>query len=186
MRLNLTEYLVNTLNELRTPPNGDKSVAESVTAQIRHNLVTVPEAADLLGVSTRKVTRMAHNGQIPCIKLSLRTLRFDRKALEPFMGRSKELNRLPYSSGPAFRYHRSQRHRCTADLFAEMVESQNGRCVICNAKPPRLFVDHDHSTGFIRGLLCHPCNAGIGMFHDSERLMRRAIAYLRAHRIPHS
>ena len=39
-------------------------------------------------------------------------------------------------------------------------------------------VDHCHATGKVRGLLCHPCNAGLGFYRDDPRLMREAAAYI--------
>lgn len=41
-----------------------------------------------------------------------------------------------------------------------------------------LFVDHNHSTGNVRGLLCSPCNAFIGHLKDDVTLIQNAIDYL--------
>jgi hypothetical protein len=49
-------------------------------------------------------------------------------------------------------------------------------------KRSRLCVDHDHTTGKVRGLLCHDCNVGIGFMRDSVENFRRAIAYLDRHK----
>jgi hypothetical protein len=53
----------------------------------------------------------------------------------------------------------------TADDFERMEQDQGGRCAICGALPAgrwkRLFVDHDHKTGKVRGLLCHLCNSAL-------------------------
>lgn len=56
---------------------------------------------------------------------------------------------------------------------------QKGECKICNTTSTKpLSVDHCHSTGKIRGLLCNPCNMGIGQFKDSIVRLKNAISYL--------
>lgn len=76
-------------------------------------------------------------------------------------------------------------HGITLDDFEAMERDQEGRCAIC--KKPRqkgdrnLNVDHDHSTMRIRGLLCDPCNRGIGLLKESEEIMKSAIEYLLFH-----
>jgi len=55
-------------------------------------------------------------------------------------------------------------------------------CVICEKSCPsgrRLAVDHEHSTGTIRGLLCINCNKGLGNFKDNIELLEAAIQYLK-------
>lgn len=68
--------------------------------------------------------------------------------------------------------------------YSEMVAKQNGVCALCGSPSPdrALAVDHDHASGGIRGLLCNPCNSGVGMFRDDPELLGRAIAYLERHR----
>jgi hypothetical protein len=72
----------------------------------------------------------------------------------------------------------------------EMLAAQNGKCAICfkdiffrKSSPPnsRVNVDHDHSTGAVRGLLCGPCNVGLGRFSDDKQKLRSAISYLARH-----
>lgn len=66
--------------------------------------------------------------------------------------------------------------------YNRMFAKQNGCCKICGKHQSgfkkRLFVDHDHKTGRIRGLLCFKCNAGIGNFDDDAVRMSDAIKYL--------
>lgn len=58
-------------------------------------------------------------------------------------------------------------------------EEQQGRCAICGDKTGKLFIDHDHKTGEVRGLLCHFCNSGIGLFRDDPDRLNSAIKYLK-------
>lgn len=63
----------------------------------------------------------------------------------------------------------------------DMADLQGGRCVICQvelSKEKRVMLDHDHGTGFLRGVLCHNCNMGLGHFKDSPQILRSAIVYL--------
>jgi hypothetical protein len=65
--------------------------------------------------------------------------------------------------------------------YYAMLEEQNGVCAICNKQPPngkKLHVDHCHSTGDIRALLCGPCNRGMGGFRDNPAILRAAANYL--------
>lgn len=73
------------------------------------------------------------------------------------------------------------------DEYTAMCEAQSNLCAICDkpetSKSPRgdvkrLSVDHDHTTGKIRGLLCDNCNRGIGMLQEDVKNLRRAIEYL--------
>ncbi len=68
--------------------------------------------------------------------------------------------------------------------YATMHAEQAGVCAICgtdkaggNAK--RLHVDHNATTGEIRGLLCGNCNNGLGRFAHSQELLIAAAVYLR-------
>ena len=62
-----------------------------------------------------------------------------------------------------------------------MLEKQNHVCAICGNKDnnKKLAVDHCHTTGVIRGLLCSACNTSLGKFKDSVELLQNAIQYLK-------
>ena len=74
------------------------------------------------------------------------------------------------------------------DDYETMLAAQNYACAICGKnhveKPEkkwgraRLAVDHEHGTGRVRGLLCTTCNAGLGFFRDSPKLLTKAVEYL--------
>lgn len=54
----------------------------------------------------------------------------------------------------------------------------NSFCAICGSSD-KLVVDHDHNTMKIRGVLCHYCNIGLGLFKDNPELLSTAIEYLK-------
>jgi hypothetical protein len=75
-------------------------------------------------------------------------------------------------------------HGASVEDYEMLVVKQNGACAICGSTDPknkrakRLYVDHCHASGLIRGLLCRPCNSVLGFVGDSVELLRSAIAYL--------
>lgn len=69
----------------------------------------------------------------------------------------------------------------TIEQHEVLKQEQNNLCAICGNAPKtnkRLAIDHDHTTGKVRGLLCDKCNCGLGLFKDSTELLLRAIKYL--------
>jgi hypothetical protein len=69
------------------------------------------------------------------------------------------------------------RYRITAEEVEERRRAQGGICVICLRREAS-HVDHNHMTGLFRGLLCFPCNGGLGQFRDIPDDMREAARYL--------
>lgn len=67
--------------------------------------------------------------------------------------------------------------------FDRMITSQNGLCAICHQPPTKkgLSVDHNHTTGGVRELLCSRCNTAIGLLRDSPDTCRAAAEYLERH-----
>ncbi|HEX5596206.1 MAG TPA: endonuclease domain-containing protein [Micromonosporaceae bacterium] len=51
-------------------------------------------------------------------------------------------------------------------------------CAICGAADPQ-HLDHDHRTGWVRGILCFNCNGGLGQFRDNAAHLAKAITDLR-------
>ena len=66
--------------------------------------------------------------------------------------------------------------------YTKMLEAQDHSCAICGTEDPSpkkyLCVDHNHDTGEVRGLLCHSCNTGLGMFKDDPNNLLKANEYL--------
>ena len=71
----------------------------------------------------------------------------------------------------------------TKEQYQNMLQQQNFCCAICSSsvetqRDKTLSVDHCHTTGKIRGLLCHFCNTGIGLFKDDQQNLMKAYNYL--------
>ena len=52
-------------------------------------------------------------------------------------------------------------------------------CDLCG-DTKKLNLDHDHTTGRVRGTLCTPCNTALGRFGDNEEGIEKVLAYLRS------
>lgn len=72
---------------------------------------------------------------------------------------------------------REKKFGLSPEAYAAMHEAQGGCCAICR-EDRKLVVDHNHSTGAVRSLLCSPCNTAIGLLKEDPKLMRAAIKYL--------
>jgi len=68
------------------------------------------------------------------------------------------------------KYFYKRDYNITIDEYNKIFNNQNGSCKICGRHQSefkqRLCIDHDHKTGKIRGLLCHPCNRFLGYIND--------------------
>jgi hypothetical protein len=75
----------------------------------------------------------------------------------------------------------------TFEEYEALLKAQNGVCAVCQRPETvvlkkqviRLAVDHSHSTGKVRGLLCRNCNAALGFLNDDILRFQAAIDYLR-------
>lgn len=69
----------------------------------------------------------------------------------------------------------------TPEQFGLLMDSQDGRCWICNRVPKKnkFNIDHDHDTHFIRGLVCVNCNTNLLPYIEKfPELVKRAFVYL--------
>lgn len=78
--------------------------------------------------------------------------------------------------------YRFKTYGLTLQDYQNLYEKQNGYCPICNkhqSEFARSFdIDHCHTTGKVRSLLCNLCNSGIGHLKDNITYLQRAITYL--------
>ena len=77
-------------------------------------------------------------------------------------------------------------YNITLAEYEQMSAAQGHKCYICQGEgflmaswhKVKLVVDHCHTTGKVRGLLCHNCNRALGLFQDSPESLKRALDYL--------
>ena len=78
---------------------------------------------------------------------------------------------------------RLNRHGLTKENFMQIVSNQDNKCALCRKPFEGLFgkdchIDHCHETNRVRGLLCMPCNVGLGMLGDNVEGLKKAINYI--------
>lgn len=82
-------------------------------------------------------------------------------------------------------WHLKRKYNLTLEQWRALHDAQGGLCVLCKkrgngrGKNGRLYVDHCHDTGRVRGLLCRHCNTALGILGDSPEKMEMVMSYLR-------
>ena len=71
----------------------------------------------------------------------------------------------------------------TIDQYNKKLFEQGNCCAICGTDKPgggheNLYVDHDHNTGKVRGLLCRNCNLMLGHAFDKIEILESGISYI--------
>lgn len=91
------------------------------------------------------------------------------------------------SSGSGMRHqcrrcrHIKTKYKISGKTFYKMLKDQLNCCLICenDIDENSACIDHCHSSGIVRGLLCINCNFGIGHFKHNEEIVFRGVEYLR-------
>ena len=84
------------------------------------------------------------------------------------------------------RRHLEIAYGMTLEQFDALLEQQEGVCAVCLSDNPSLnngnwSIDHDHTTGAVRGIVCHHCNIMLGGARDNIDTLRNAVTYLERH-----
>ena len=79
--------------------------------------------------------------------------------------------------------HLKRKYNLTPAEFERMVALQDNKCAVCGDMFTGMpYVDHDHITGRVRGLLCIHCNTMIGHARDNSNILLNGIRYLEVNR----
>jgi Recombination endonuclease VII len=120
-----------------------------------------------------------------CRKQSARTwgIKYPERAEISRTNRSVEYKTNP----PKYEYMREymlkRRYGISQEEYNTMFQSQAYACAVCKKSDLtyHLHVDHCHTTGKVRGLLCSPCNVYLGCIKDNPEVLKRALSYLGEH-----
>ena len=77
--------------------------------------------------------------------------------------------------------HLKRKFGITPEDYDRRLSQQRGGCAVCGRAPKTgksLHIDHDHETGYVRGLLCFKCNAALGQLGDDLGRIERALTYV--------
>ena len=92
-----------------------------------------------------------------------------------------------YKSSPSYKVRRKhqdlvRRYGLTLNEYEARLEAQGYKCVTCNEdlgdNPNHIHVDHCHSTGKVRGILCTHCNRALGAVKDNPGTLKNLQLYL--------
>lgn len=99
--------------------------------------------------------------------------------------KTKNLSDIWYQNNKErVRYNKIKRiYGLTKEQFEEMLKQQNNCCATCgikdtDTKSGYLVIDHCHTTGKVRGLLCNPCNTAIGLLKENKQTIGNLVRYL--------
>lgn len=86
------------------------------------------------------------------------------------------------------RYYRAidlkSKYNLTLDEYDKMILLQDNKCAICKNEFLKgyPYVDHCHSTGKTRGILCMGCNTSLGLLKENISILKSMIKYIKFHR----
>lgn len=109
--------------------------------------------------------------------------RFIERNSDSYKEWQKEYDSRPERKDSARNTWLIRKYGITTNDYDKILFLQGGTCGICHKENPvnkRLYVDHDHFTGKVRGVLCHRCNTLLGHSIDDIKILESAINYLKA------
>ncbi len=97
----------------------------------------------------------------------------------------KTYNKKLYSKDRFRKYYLASKYNLSTEQYYAKLEAQDNRCAICKNKhsgPRFMAVDHCHSSGKTRDLLCYLCNSVLGLSREKISTLQSAIEYLEKHK----
>ena len=137
------------------------------------------EVAKKMGLSPAQLRYAQQKFKLPTRdKSQASKIAFKKGKLKPRKGKDNPNYRHGKSKDKL--YQRVTQYGLNEKQYASLLYVQNNKCAICKelfVKTPD--IDHCHTDGTVRGLLCSPCNKGLGHFKDNITYLTKAINYLK-------
>lgn len=105
-----------------------------------------------------------------------------KKSTDGYLSECKQCTKNSPSYHKKRKEHRLRVYSISMEQLEQMFVSQEGKCAICTKEFKhwsKMHVDHNHTTGKVRQLLCASCNTGIGFFKEDISILSSAIQYIK-------
>jgi len=100
-----------------------------------------------------------------------------KRSAEKHLKRIERANNKRTASKGYRKYTTKYRYGVSQEFIDDMKASQGGACFICGAVGV-LYIDHCHTTGKVRSLLCPGCNTTVGVLESKPDIVEKARAYI--------
>ena len=97
----------------------------------------------------------------------------------------KKMSDRPSNLKAGKRHHLKKKYGLTMEQVSGMMINQDHKCAIYDMEFPdeyKVQIDHCHTSGNVRGLLCIECNWLLGKAKDNPETLRSAAKYLEVNR----
>ena len=131
--------------------------------------------------------RAHYQGKMCAKHPDLRGKRYVRSAtcIQCATDRVSDYRKTPQGRANVINNSRRRKYGVTPEQFTRLFEAQGSQCAICLAtnaggRDNTWNLDHNHTTGKPRGVLCARCNVGLGCFDDDAARLEQAVDYLKS------
>ena len=73
--------------------------------------------------------------------------------------------------------------KISEEEYTTLMEKSQEGCEVCSRPLDKICIDHCHTTGKVRGVLCNNCNTALGLVGDNVATLTKLIQYLEQSRL---
>lgn len=105
--------------------------------------------------------------------------RRERALVDPEFNEKLKVRAKNWQNSKGAEFYYLRKYSLTKQNLENLYILQENKCKICKKEFKKLNVDHCHTSGKVRGLLCSNCNTGLGLFKDNSEFLQSALLYLK-------